>query len=98
MCPDSWDLNDANVVCRQLGYDGAQSASDSKAFNSRTELMWMSNVRCKGNEILLSECSHNGWNESFCQSFTHASVVCIHPGIKLLKFSKLQLTVAKNYP
>lgn len=92
VCPDSWDLNDSNVVCRQLGYDGAQNTSDPDAFETRTEVSWMSNVQCKGNESLLSECRYNGWDAygNLCQFFDHqASVICIPPGIdlKCLEFS-----------
>ncbi|XP_078379703.1 scavenger receptor cysteine-rich domain superfamily protein-like isoform X2 [Oculina patagonica] len=83
VCPDSWDLIDSNVVCRQLGYDGAQNASDpdSDLLIRRTEITWMSNVRCLGNESVLTECNHNTWDQSFCQFFDHASVVCTPPAV-----------------
>ena len=92
VCPDSWDLNDANVVCQQLGYDGAQNASDPNACEKETSVTWMSNVQCKGNETSLSQCGHQGWNAPrFCQLFPYvASVVCTPLGI-YFEFSQSQI-------
>lgn len=84
ICRDSWDLNDSHVICRHLGYDEAESDFDPQAFGDfvvETELTWISNVRCKGNESFLSECSFDEWGRTLCRSFTPASVICKPPGI-----------------
>lgn len=87
VCRDSWDFNDSHVICRQLGYDEAQSDFDreaSEAFEDsvvETEPTWISNVQCGGNESFLSECRFDGWDRTFCWSLTPASVICKPPGI-----------------
>ena len=35
ICGDSWDLQDAAVVCRQLGFEGALTALRTSEFGSR---------------------------------------------------------------
>lgn len=81
VCPDSWDLNDANVVCQQLGYEGAQSTFDPYACEGDPPVNWMSNVQCKGNETSLSQCKHMGWNATrSCPPYSSASVICIPLG------------------
>ena len=90
VCSDSWDLNDSHVICRHLGYDEAQSDFDPEAFGDfvvETELTWISNVQCGGNESFLSECRFEGWDRTFCRSFFNpASVICQTPGISLVFF------------
>ncbi|KAL9981261.1 hypothetical protein ACROYT_G009938 [Oculina patagonica] len=77
LCDTGWDLEDANIVCRQLGYDGAQAAPEKAMFGEGTGRIWMSNVQCVGNESVITDCEHDGWGISDC--FDHskdASVVC----------------------
>ena len=38
ICDDLWGLQDAEVVCRQLGYDGALSAPRAAAFGRGTDM------------------------------------------------------------
>ena len=46
ICGNYWDLKDADVVCRQLGYDGALSALRDVAFGQGTGPIWLNRVHC----------------------------------------------------
>ncbi|KAL9984306.1 hypothetical protein ACROYT_G006582 [Oculina patagonica] len=51
-----WDINDATVVCKQLGYSGA-SLSGDELFCSADVPYWFTDVRCNGNESSLNQCA-----------------------------------------
>ncbi|XP_051787816.1 scavenger receptor cysteine-rich type 1 protein M130-like isoform X2 [Erpetoichthys calabaricus] len=73
---DGWDLNDAEVVCRQLGCGNAFSAPGNAHFGKGSGKIWMDGVACKGNELSLMLCKHNGMGEHNCDSHEDAGVVC----------------------
>uniref|UniRef100_A0A6Q2WX35 SRCR domain-containing protein n=1 Tax=Esox lucius TaxID=8010 RepID=A0A6Q2WX35_ESOLU len=62
VCGQNWDINDANVVCVQLGCGRAKSVLDSAQLGHRSGggTTWLDNVGCRGNESYLTECSHGG--------------------------------------
>ena len=58
VCANEWDARDAMVVCREenLGSNGTVIEYNF----SQTDTLWLSGVRCMGNESQLSYCPHNG--------------------------------------
>ena len=79
VCGVDWDLNDAQVVCRQLGFGPAIIARDQAFYGEGGQHVeiWLDNVDCIGNESALEDCSHNGWGIENCYDhFYDAGVQC----------------------
>ena len=76
VCDDSWDLHDAQVVCRQLGFTRALSAPGSSRFGAGSGQIWLDDVACTGNENSLVYCRHMRWGIHNCGHSEDASVIC----------------------
>lgn len=78
VCDDLWDINDANVVCRELGFFSASSAPHQAAYGQGSDPIWLDDVACHGGEAALRDCSHQGtWGVSGrCGHNEDASAVC----------------------
>ena len=77
VCDDDWDIKDANVVCRQLGFSRASSAPGSAKYGQGSDPTWMDDVKCNGNEGSLFDCAHAGWGTENCSHREDASVECV---------------------
>ena len=77
VCDYRWDLFDAIVVCRQLGYLRAIEAPRSAFFGAGSGPSWYYRVYCTGTEHNLTECSKNTYNfGSACPHSRDAGAVC----------------------
>ena len=76
VCDDDWDMNDASVVCRQVGSLDAVSALGSAHFGAGIGPIWLDNVRCSGSESSIASCPHSGWGIENCVQGEDASVIC----------------------
>ena len=76
VCGDSWDIQDARVVCRQLGYPDAIAALSSAHYSQGSGPVWFG-VQCLGNELDLFECTHSGIAYHSCNDDNDASVECL---------------------
>lgn len=63
VCDDAWDLQDAQVVCRQLDCGYALSAPGDAHLRAGTGSIWVDELDCLGNESSLWECQLGSWGQ-----------------------------------
>lgn len=77
ICDQQWDKQDADVVCRELGFKDAALIYSSPANDGGTT--WINNLQCNGDETSLVSCAHDGWKNHSCTSARQAGVICNVP-------------------
>lgn len=76
VCDDIWNTNNAQVVCRMLGYNGSAEARTSAYFGQGSGQIWMDQVNCNGKEKSLTECPFLGFGYHNCGHTEDAGVIC----------------------
>ena len=58
ICHNLWNENDAQVVCRSLGFSSENtSALNNAYYGSSSGSIYLNNIQCTGDEQSLSNCS-----------------------------------------
>ena len=89
ICDDDWDMKDAHVFCRELGFSKALSAPKKARFGTGSGPIWLDEVQCVGTENSLTNCWHRGWRNHNCDHNEDASVICLR---------NLSMTIIFAYP
>ena len=74
VCDDSWDVRDARVLCRELGFKDVLVVYVESHFGSVPPRFSMDNVECSGSELSLALCHHNSNDD--CGRSEGAGVKC----------------------
>nr|XP_054769564.1 deleted in malignant brain tumors 1 protein-like [Lytechinus pictus] len=76
VCDNSWDIDDARVICKSIGYPGVEGAFSGAAFGEGTGDIILDNVECTGEEWSIFNCPHNGLGVHNCSHADDAGVRC----------------------
>ncbi|XP_078094618.1 scavenger receptor cysteine-rich domain-containing protein DMBT1-like, partial [Mustelus asterias] len=95
VCDDSWDLADANIVCRQLACGSALLAQGGSPLPQGNGDTWLDEVKCTGSEWFLSDCPSASAAQSDCDHKEDARVIC--SGLHLSSNSS-QATPSDDFP
>ena len=76
VCDYDWDIRDAHVVCRQLGFRYALIAYQGAYYGQGTGPIVLDDVFCTGAESSLFSCSHRGVGNHNCDHSQDAGVRC----------------------
>ena len=82
ICDRRWDLRDARVASRQLGYLDAARTLQRNEVPSGSGQICLAYISCDGNEQNITSCSHRGWGVHSCSHSEDAGVECTKTGTK----------------
>ena len=74
ICGYSWDIKDAWIVCKQLGFASVVKFTTNSQFGRVNDLFRMRYVNCLGTERQLADCPHT--KDGSCYSYIAAGVIC----------------------
>ncbi|XP_062709478.1 uncharacterized protein LOC134288486 isoform X1 [Aedes albopictus] len=75
ICDDDFGIQEARVVCRQLGFNGTAEVRKNK-YKQGTGQIWLDQVACSGNETSIDDCIHWHWGEHNCGHGEDVGVKC----------------------
>ncbi|XP_060073519.1 deleted in malignant brain tumors 1 protein-like [Ylistrum balloti] len=77
VCDDSFGNQEAQVICKQLHFQGTGARAKGNAFFGQgTGPILLDDLDCTGRERNLALCGHRGWGKNNCDHTEDVSVIC----------------------
>ena len=76
MCDQNWDLRDAKVACRELGYSPYGAMPTYGCYTEGQLSFGITSISCTGNEENLFNCSHSNPSLYNCRFRNDAGLLC----------------------
>ncbi|XP_038068830.1 deleted in malignant brain tumors 1 protein-like [Patiria miniata] len=76
ICDTNWNVTDAGIVCRQLGFSDALEAKSAAHFGQGSGPVHMDGVACEGSEEKITDCPSFCWEDTKCSHSHDAGVIC----------------------
>ena len=76
LCDQSWDLRDAQVACRELGYSPYGAMPTYGCYTEGQLSFGITSLNCTGSEDGLFNCSHSNPVLYNCRSHNDAGLIC----------------------
>lgn len=94
ICDDSWHYRDADVVCKQLGYDRAYRLYYRAYYGQGQGPIWIDQINCPSSAKTLLDCSPSPskWGEHDCTKREDAGVKCLRKFPRKPQFMHLRLS------
>lgn len=97
VCDDSFDLNAADVVCRQLGFFRAATVMFGSPFGKADGFI-LDDVVCSGTEDNLAKCAHDAWLSHNCEEDETVGIECIAGMLDLvIRLEKKELRITSIF-
>ncbi|XP_030832325.1 scavenger receptor cysteine-rich type 1 protein M160 isoform X1 [Strongylocentrotus purpuratus] len=93
VCDDQFEIHDAEVVCRQLGFGEAVAAVRSPGFGPGQGKILMDDLRCNGTENELINCAQSPFSQNNCNHHEDAGVQCSGTLSIVLKYGSSTRTI-----
>ena len=99
VCDDSWDDDDASVVCRQLEFSSPERAvAVTRArFGEGPGPIFLDEVRCAGTESRLVDCPSNSIGHEDCSHSEDAGVICTPANLGMLQVILMEVFLFQGY-
>lgn len=76
VCGESWDMDDAKVVCRQLNCGRAHKITKMSEYGQGSGHTWIDQIECNGRESTLPQCPKRPYRDRTCNTTAIAGVIC----------------------
>ena len=78
VCQNYFDIVEANIVCRQLGFGGATGYRTNSFYGAGSGVVWLQLdwPGCSGEENSITLCSHRTFGTSTCSHNYDVGVMC----------------------